>query len=163
MVVNCGIQTFNASIRLCDSAFRIGRCFCNASTARCKNDRFLSLFVWCNCVGYLLSSFGTLPRDSETGILSGMRHGVSDGWQLDILFRRHSENRSIRCDDRLGSSSSLFRVSESHKDGSCRGFLLLGQSPKVRRWSRNSKDAGVPRKYGVIRCAYGSIQFNSFV
>jgi drug/metabolite transporter (DMT)-like permease len=46
----------------------------------------------------------------------------------------------------LGSSSSLFRVSESHKDGSCRGFLLLGQSAGVPRWSRNSEDVGVPRK-----------------
>jgi drug/metabolite transporter (DMT)-like permease len=84
MDVNYGIQTFDSSIRCRDGDLRIAWYFCDASAARRENDRFLSLPVWRNCDGSLLSLVGTFPPDSEAGFLAGVRHGISDAWQLRI-------------------------------------------------------------------------------
>jgi hypothetical protein len=113
IVVNYGLQTFDSSIRCGDGHPRIAWHFCDPSATRRENDRFLSLPVWRNCDGYLLSFFGTFPGDSEAGVLSGVRHGISDAWQLGILFRRHVTNRGIRRDNRVPGATLGARLPPS--------------------------------------------------
>src|SRR4029077_14738254 len=109
MDVNYGIQTFVSSIRCRDGDLRIAWYFCDANSSRRENDRFLSLPVWRNCHGHLLFLFGAFPPDSEAGFLTGVRHGISDAWQLGILFRRHFKNRGLRRDNRV-QSATLHRL-----------------------------------------------------
>jgi len=109
MDVNYGIQTFDSSIRCRDGDLRIAWYFCDASAARRENDRFLSLPVWRNCDGSLLSLVGTFPPDSEAGFLAGVRHGISDAWQLGVLFRRRFKNRGLPRDNRV-PGATLHRV-----------------------------------------------------
>jgi uncharacterized membrane protein len=114
--VNYGLQTFDSSIRCRDGDLRIAWHLCDTSAARCEDDRFLSLPVWRNCDGYLLSLFGAFPSDSEAGFLSGARHRISDAWQLGILFRRYFTNRGIRRDNRAPGATL-------HRIGSRRVFI----------------------------------------
>src|SRR5580700_7857736 len=122
MDVNYGLQTFDSSIRCRDGDLRIAWHFCDTSAARREDDRFLSLPVWRNCDGCLLSLFGAFPRDSEAGFLSGVRHGISDAWQLGILFRRYITNRGIRRDNRVPGATL-------HRVGGWRGSIQRATRP----------------------------------
>jgi hypothetical protein len=145
MDVNYGIQTFDSSIRCRDGDPRIAWYFCDASAARREDDRFLPLPVWGHCAGYLLSLLGAFPRDFEARFLSGVRHGIPDGWQLGILFRRYFKTRGLRRDDRL-PGATLHRVS-SRRDSTSKS------DPASRRyfcsWARSSASSSPRASSGI--------------
>jgi hypothetical protein len=136
------IQTFDSSIRCRNGDPGVAWYFCAASAARREDDRFLPLPVWGHCAGYLLSLFGAFPRDSEAGFLSGVRHGIPDGWQLGILFRRSFKltQRALAVDEALDERAKASAAADSD-------FHRIDRAPTVGSllripWPRNSLMVG---------------------